>query len=94
MECEHSFEESPFLSLRFATLGAVQVIAAPSPATAPQVEVMRAVRKFIDCFNKGDINGALAACAEQSSISDEIALRSSGRKGANGWRITASWVKN
>lgn len=42
-------------------------------AAAQQNDPMAVVRQFIDGFNKGDIPSALAACAEQTSIVDEIA---------------------
>ena len=44
-----------------------------SPAAAQKTEVMAVVKQFIDGFNKADINSALAACAEQTSIIDEFA---------------------
>jgi ketosteroid isomerase-like protein len=44
-----------------------------SPAVAQKTEVMAVIKQFIDGFNKGDINSALATCAEQTSIIDEFA---------------------
>ncbi|HUK63522.1 MAG TPA: nuclear transport factor 2 family protein, partial [Dongiaceae bacterium] len=40
--------------------------------TSAQDEVMKAVRQFVDGFNKGDSAGAIAACAEQVAILDEF----------------------
>ncbi|HSE12408.1 MAG TPA: nuclear transport factor 2 family protein [Rudaea sp.] len=46
---------------------------AASPAVATeQTDVMVPVHQFVDGFNKGDVNSALATCAEQTSIIDEF----------------------
>lgn len=48
---------------------------APSVAaqqTAEQKAVVSVVNQFIDGFNKGDVPAAIATCAEQTSIIDEI----------------------
>lgn len=44
-----------------------------SPAVGQKAEVMAAIKQFVDGFNQGDINSALAICAEQTSIIDEFA---------------------
>lgn len=41
-------------------------------AVAQQNEVVAVVRQFIDGFNKGDVPSAIATCAAQTSIIDEI----------------------
>ena len=39
---------------------------------ADKDDVMVPIKKFVDGFNKGDVKSALAACAEQTSIVDEL----------------------
>ena len=41
-------------------------------AASEQAEVMAPVHQFVDGFNKGDINSALATCADQVSVIDEF----------------------
>ena len=55
------------IALAIATFAA----AAPSYATDKD-DVMVPVKQFVDGFNKGDVKSALAACAEQTSIVDEL----------------------
>ena len=52
-------------------LAAVILAAAPN-ALAQQKDVMAPVHQFVDGFNKGDTKSALAACADQTSIIDEL----------------------
>ncbi len=51
---------------------AVTALAAGSVLASETGDVMVPVRQFVDGFNKGDVKSALAACAEQTSIIDEI----------------------
>ena len=55
--------------MRRAFLGAVLTLIFVSPAFS-QTEPMSAVRQYIDSFNKGDIKGMTAMCANPSSILD------------------------
>ena len=41
-------------------------------AASPRGQVMAVVRKFIDAFNKGDVNAALAMCANDAAVIDEF----------------------
>ena len=41
-------------------------------AASEQADVMAPVHQFVDGFNKGDANSALAACADQVFIIDEF----------------------
>jgi ketosteroid isomerase-like protein len=43
-----------------------------SAFASDEVDVMRTIRKFIDSFNKGELNTALDICAAQSAIIDEF----------------------
>lgn len=56
--------EKVLIALAIAVLG--------PGALTQQTDVMAAVRQFVDAFNKGDTKGALAACADQTSIIDEF----------------------
>ena len=47
-------------------------LAAGSAAATEKTDVMVPVHQFVDGFNKGDVKSALAACADQTSIIDEI----------------------
>jgi hypothetical protein len=59
--------------MRKALIGLVVGLLALAPtAEAQQADVMAVVRQFIDGFNKGDIQSALATCTEETSIIDEI----------------------
>jgi ketosteroid isomerase-like protein len=51
---------------------AVAVLAAGPTFASEKTDVMVPVHQFVDGFNKGDAKTALAACAEQTSIIDEI----------------------
>ncbi|HMN76365.1 MAG TPA: nuclear transport factor 2 family protein [Burkholderiaceae bacterium] len=42
-------------------------------ATADTTAVLAPIHQFIDGLNKGDVDSALAACAEQTSIIDDFA---------------------
>ena len=57
--------------ISIALVIAIFAAAAPSYATDKD-DVMVPVKQFVDGFNKGDVKSALAACAEQTSIVDEI----------------------
>lgn len=48
------------------------LVATAASAQAP-ADVMAPIRQFIDGFNKGDVPSAIAACAEETSIIDELA---------------------
>ena len=50
----------------------VAALAAVPAFAADKDDVMASVKQFVDGFNKGDVKSALAACAEQTSIVDEI----------------------
>src|SRR4051794_264263 len=49
------------------------VLAAGPVVAADSADVMASVHQFVDGFNKGDVKTALAACAEQAFIIDEVA---------------------
>jgi hypothetical protein len=51
---------------------ALAFLAAGPAAAAEKTDVMAPVHQFIDGFNKGDTQSALAACADQASIIDEF----------------------
>jgi ketosteroid isomerase-like protein len=51
---------------------AVGIFAAGPAFATEQSDVMVPVHQLLDGFNKGDVNSALAACAEQTSIIDEF----------------------
>jgi ketosteroid isomerase-like protein len=51
---------------------AVAALAAMPTAATDRTDVMATVRQFVDGFNKGDINSAVATCADQPSIIDEF----------------------
>ena len=56
------------------TLAAVALIVLTAPLAVAQDNTAPAAvaRQFVDAFNKGDVKGATAACAEQTSIVDEF----------------------
>jgi ketosteroid isomerase-like protein len=55
------------------TLIALTLALTPVAASAQvPADVMAPIRQFIDGFNKGDVPSALAACAAETSIIDEI----------------------
>ena len=43
-----------------------------SAPASEQSDVMAPIHQFVDGFNKGDVNSALAACSEETSIIDEF----------------------
>ncbi|HTK43036.1 MAG TPA: nuclear transport factor 2 family protein [Gemmatimonadales bacterium] len=51
---------------------ALAVFTTASHAASQQKDVMVPVHQFVDGFNKGDVKGAVAACADQTSIIDEF----------------------
>lgn len=57
---------------KIATALVVAVFSTGPALAADKDDVMVPVRQFVDGFNKGDAKTALAACAEQTSIIDEI----------------------
>ena len=57
---------------KIATALVVAVFSTGPALAADKDDVMVPVRQFVDGFNKGDVKTALAACAEQTSIIDEI----------------------
>ena len=58
--------------LRISIALVVAVFAAGTVHAADKDDVMVPVRQFVEGFNKGDMKTALAACADQTSIIDEI----------------------
>lgn len=59
--------------MRTALILLAASVLAAAPAAAQQADVLRPIRQFTDGFNKGDVPGALAACADEASIIDEFA---------------------
>lgn len=62
-----------------STAVAIAILAAPYPAagqgtmqTVTQHQVMATVHQFLDGFNRSDLKAAIAACAPQSSVLDEV----------------------
>ena len=51
---------------------AMVIFAARSSVQSDKTGVMAAVHQFVDGFNKGDVKGTVAACADQTSILDEF----------------------
>ena len=51
---------------------AVAVVAAGPAAATEKTDVMKPLHQFVDGFNKGDVKTAVAACADQTSIIDEV----------------------
>ena len=51
---------------------AIVMAASGSAAASEQSDVMAPIHQFVDGFNKGDVNSALAACSEETSIIDEF----------------------
>ncbi|HEX3342063.1 MAG TPA: hypothetical protein VHT68_23160 [Pseudolabrys sp.] len=45
-----------------------------SASASDELDVIRTVRQFLDCFNKGDLKVALNTCAALSAIIDEFHL--------------------
>ena len=56
--------------LSFA-LAIAMSLSAPAMAS-DQTDVMAPIHQFVDGFNKGDVNSALAACSDETSIIDEF----------------------
>ena len=59
-----------FLQILFAL--ALAVIATLPAAATDKTDVVTTVRKFVDSFNKGDIQGITATCSDQAAIIDEF----------------------
>jgi hypothetical protein len=60
--------------MRKLSFGLALMLSIATPAVASdQSDVMKPIHQFIDGFNKGDVNSALAACADETSIIDEFA---------------------
>jgi ketosteroid isomerase-like protein len=58
--------------IAFAAILVAQVPAIAAQQTADQKAVVAVVNQFIGGFNKGDVPAAVATCAAQTSIIDEI----------------------
>jgi hypothetical protein len=50
----------------------IAVMAAGSAVASEETDVLMPVHQFVDGFNKGDSQTALAACADRTSIIDEF----------------------
>ncbi len=50
----------------------VSVLAFPTTSRAQHGDVLAAVNRFVDGYNKGDANILASSCAEQTSILDEF----------------------
>jgi hypothetical protein len=57
---------------RLLLVFAMALLAAGSAGATERSDVLAPVRKFVDGFNNGGVNSALAACADQTSIIDEF----------------------
>ena len=78
----HSFSNSSSLALRSRTqqrhllnifFAFASIVVATLPAAATdKTDVVATVRKFVESFNKGDMKGLTATCADQASIIDEF----------------------
>jgi hypothetical protein len=55
-----------FIALALALLAATPTFA------SDKTDVMATIRQFMDGFNKGDVDSAVATCADQTSIIDEF----------------------
>lgn len=71
---------------------AATILAAPSAApaqgtmqTLTQHQVMATVRQFVDGINHNDLKSAVAACAPQSSVIDEIPPHAWQGNGCSDW---------
>jgi len=59
--------------MRAISIALVVAAFAAGPAFAAEKDdVMASVKQFVDGFNNGNVKSALAACAEQTSIVDEL----------------------
>jgi len=55
-------------------IGLVVAMLAGGPAVASEkTDVMAVIQQFVDAFNKGDMESAVARCADQASIIDDFA---------------------
>ena len=68
---------------------AVGTFAPASPSPTDSTAVMAVIHQFVDGFNKGDVKGALAACADQVAIVDEFPPHAWQGAGA-----CATWMKD
>ena len=57
---------------KIAIAAVAGILAAGPTIASDKTDVMVPIHQFVDGFNKGDVNSALAACAEQTSIVDEF----------------------
>ena len=73
--CDHpELEATPMKSSLSAFTVVVLAAMISRPATVQaQAEVLKPAHEFMDTFNKGDIKGAVAACADAVAIVDEFA---------------------
>lgn len=53
------------------SLAAVALVSGPAVASE-KTDVMALVHQFVDAFNKGDTKSAIAACADEASIIDDV----------------------
>lgn len=60
------------LSLALLTCAVIARPAVAGEAASPEAELVAPVRKWIEAFNKGDVEAAKAGCAEATSIIDEF----------------------
>ncbi len=62
---------------------AAQAIA-PFAAAAEKTEILAAIAKFTDAFNKGDLQGAATACASPAAVIDDFP--------PHAWSSCAAWA--
>jgi hypothetical protein len=68
---EHGHVHKIFVALAAAAVTAIAV-APQTAAASEETDVMAAVFQWVDGFNKGDMKAAVAACAAETSIIDNI----------------------
>ena len=64
--------QKTLIALAVVTLAVLHGTASAQAPVPAKAEVMQAVHQFVDGFNKGDTKSALAACADQASIIDDV----------------------
>jgi len=74
---------------RFWIVLATTLVAMASPARAQQADVVNAVSRFVDGFNKGDTKALTASCAVETSIIDEFPPHE-----WHGIKACAQWAKD
>jgi len=60
------------MTLKLVLALAVTVMTAVPATASEQDDAMKSVRQWVDSLNKGEPQGAIAVCAEQTSIVDEF----------------------